>query len=641
MSEEEIEIILSAKDQVSDATENVSNSLDKVRESADKLDPAFSEAERAAKDLDGVFNNVEDAGESLADQLEDIEDAIEDLDDKVDEVAENTGKLNTGMVNAAAAGDLANQSMQGLSDVLAFAGEQFGLPVEGAAQMTSQFASLGGGVAALATSVPQMIPALGTMTASIWANTAALLANPLVIGAVAFVAIVAGIVLIVKHWDTLTEKIPFLGTAFEKVMTVVGPAIEFVKTAVSEVLSFVQANWPKLALIISGPFAPLVILATDMFGIRSAITGAISNTIDFVKSHWKEIATVISGPFAPLVILATDAFGIRSALEEAFSSMVDKITGLAEDVMDGAKSGFTSVYDSVIHPWFIALPQKILDAMSTFGQDLYDFAKDAFDAGTGFLGGIVSKFFDVKDYVASIPGKILDSIGDLSNTLFQVGWDLVTGLFSGITSKFTSGIGAVTDMLNPTNWDVPWGSPFPDGMYKQAKFAGEKFNAGLSDSLHKVVPEVISPWATDLGEKLRAESSRAIDHGIGADGLMGKIDKTKGAISTTMFPNQVDWNAYWNSREGQAISAAKNDMEAVKAAHLRAGTAFINEGGHFSFDDYATKGTFRSYDELRMTQPGGMQVVMNVENVNQADIDTLASDLGYSINDAMRARGFA
>jgi hypothetical protein len=49
------------------------------------------------------------------------------------------------------------------------------------------------------------------------------------------------------------------------------------------------------------------------------------------RSHWPEIATLLSGPFAPLVALATDGFGVRDKLIDAFKAVLgwfsDKLAG--------------------------------------------------------------------------------------------------------------------------------------------------------------------------------------------------------------------------------------------------------------------------------------------------------------------------
>src|SRR5690606_1220975 len=45
--------------------------------------------------------------------------------------------------------------------------------------------------------------------------------------------------------------------------------------------------------------------------ISERLTGAFNAVLDFGRDNWPEIVTLISGPFAPLVALATDAFGVR------------------------------------------------------------------------------------------------------------------------------------------------------------------------------------------------------------------------------------------------------------------------------------------------------------------------------------------
>lgn len=56
-------------------------------------------------------------------------------------------------------------------------------------------------------------------------------------------------------------------------------------------------------------------------GVFSAVKGAAMSVLNWVKGHWPMIATFLSGPFFPIVALATNAFGVRSALTGAFRSM--------------------------------------------------------------------------------------------------------------------------------------------------------------------------------------------------------------------------------------------------------------------------------------------------------------------------------
>jgi len=63
-----------------------------------------------------------------------------------------------------------------------------------------------------------------------------------------------------------------------------------------------------------------------------AIVGTFKDVIAWGKDNWKEIAVVISGPFAPLVALATDGFGIRTALIGFFKGLPNTVKEGAIDI---------------------------------------------------------------------------------------------------------------------------------------------------------------------------------------------------------------------------------------------------------------------------------------------------------------------
>jgi phage-related protein len=143
----------------------------------------------------------------------------------------------------------------------------------------------------------------------------------------AFEKLVAGlndaVVWVQKNWpgfetgvanvfDTVKNDV----TAFIDVFT------QTIPNAFQSVLDWVTGHWRDIATFISGPFAPIVALATNAFGVRTKLVDAFKDVVNFVKDHWGDIVTLISGPFAPLVALATNAFGVRSALLGAFGDVV-------------------------------------------------------------------------------------------------------------------------------------------------------------------------------------------------------------------------------------------------------------------------------------------------------------------------------
>ena len=167
-------------------------------------------------------------------------------------------------------------------------------------------------------------------TAAQWLLNAALTANPIGVVVVALTALVAGLILAYQKSETFRA--------------IVQGAFDAVNKAATTVLNFFRDNWKTIATLLTGPFAPIVALATDAFGIRSALTNAFTGIINWVRDHWKEIATVISGPFAPIVALATNSFGIRDALLGAF----DKLLGLMKPKAEAMGSIGTWIKNAII-----------------------------------------------------------------------------------------------------------------------------------------------------------------------------------------------------------------------------------------------------------------------------------------------------
>ncbi len=198
--------------------------------------------------------------------------------------------------------------------------------------------------------------ATAAWTAAQWLLNAALTANPIGVVVVALAALVAGIVLAWRQSET-----------FRNIVT---GAFNAVKSAANAVLDFFRNNWKIIALLISGPFAPLVALATNAFGIRSAIVNAANAILDFFRSNWKTIAVLISGPFAPLVALATNAFGIRDAMIGAFNAIKERVANAINGIIDllrwlanNAGKLMQKMTDAITAPInaAVALFQRLLD----------------------------------------------------------------------------------------------------------------------------------------------------------------------------------------------------------------------------------------------------------------------------------------
>ena len=244
-----------------------------------------------------------------------------------------------------------------------------------------------------------LIPAFIAWIAATWTNVTAHIAlaaamvvayAPLFAVALAIGLLVGAVILVVKHWDEITEKVPLLKTVLEGVTNFVTETVVPVLTAIWErglkpVIDFVMDHWQLIGTLLSGPFMPIVLLATDAFGIRSALVGAFQAVLDFVLDHWQLIATIISGPFLLVVALATDLFGIRSAILGALGEVWDRLSGWGGDVLT----------------FFQDLPGKL---KSGFG-DGFDFIWQAFrGAINSMINAWNSLEFDMPSVNTHIPG---------------------------------------------------------------------------------------------------------------------------------------------------------------------------------------------------------------------------------------------
>lgn len=174
-------------------------------------------------------------------------------------------------------------------------------------------------------------------TAAQWALNVALTANPIGAIVVGIAALAAGLVLAWKKSETFRRIV-------KGALASVSAAADKLISAFKAVLDFMRSQWKTIAVLISGPFAPIVLLATDAFGIRSALIGAfkairnaitdairgavavVSNAADRVGAAAKRIGRAITDGI--LEGLGNIGALIWAKLKGALGGVVGKVTGL-------------------------------------------------------------------------------------------------------------------------------------------------------------------------------------------------------------------------------------------------------------------------------------------------------------------------
>lgn len=325
------------------------------------------------------FSAATDKAGNSSEQLESTWDKLqksaEDLSTSMGTLAEKMDPDAAGLENYADAFGSLEQTLTGVSDVLGVAAEQFGIslgPMQeyagAAAQVAGGMEGIISGGAGLVKSIGPIVSSMPALISSTWAHVSALLAQAaafivanapmlLIIGSIALLA--AGVVLLVKNWDTIQPHVqPVIDFFDSKVV----PAFEAVwEKGLKPVIDFVTNNWKLIGTLILAPFAPIILIATDAFGIRSKMEAAFNAMLDFVRDTWKGVKDFVTKPFDDILEAAKGAFGVKAAIIGAFTAIPAAITG--------AFAGLGSVIDGLLAPiisTYNAIASKV-PGMSTIG----------------------------------------------------------------------------------------------------------------------------------------------------------------------------------------------------------------------------------------------------------------------------------
>lgn len=202
--------------------------------------------------------------------------------------------------------------------------------------------------------------------------------------------------------------------------------------------------------IVNGAFGAVSKVVTTFVGFFSkTLPDAFDDVLKFARSNWPKIATILSGPFAPLVALATDAFGVRSALTGALSALLGSVGGTARRISDAIKRGFTAVFWDVPKLLYDRIIQPMIDKLVAVTAKAGEISLALVRGIKGVAWGMATILDD----------RIVKPIGTLIGTIAGKGADLARAFIRGVRdlgkevwdtglAKFRGFINSVIGFLN-------------------------------------------------------------------------------------------------------------------------------------------------------------------------------------------------
>lgn len=216
--------------------------------------------------------------------------------------------------------------------------------------------------AVFAVGIAQEIAAVATTvwTAAQWLLNVALDANPIGLVALAIVALIAVVVLVVKHFDWFKDKI--------------GAVWSWLKGAVASVIGFVKDHWKLIIGIILGPVGIVAaLLVTHWKEIKATVTGAVSAVLGFLKSHWRLIISILLGPVA---IVVNQVIAHFTDLVGFVKSLPGKFLQAGKGIFNFIKTGFKDAINWVIDKWnnlHFSIPKVDLGPLGSIGGQTINF----------------------------------------------------------------------------------------------------------------------------------------------------------------------------------------------------------------------------------------------------------------------------
>ena len=354
--------------------------------------------------------------------------------------------------------------------------------------------------------------------------------------------------------------------------------------------------------------APAIALGAAIAALAAGLVYAYQN-VGWFRDSVDAVAQFITGTVVPafmsfvgflrenvLPVLGDIVGFIVNDLIPAFAGFVEKVIEVAADVQ-------RVLFDIV--GFFVALGTGIANVVASIVSTLAGWVADVWR-----YGGMVIDFF------RDLPGDILDVLGDMGRLLFDIGKDIINGLWDGIKeiwNKMTGWIASAADKL-PGFLKRPLGINSPSRVMREVgQFTMLGLHEGMKDGWSP-----IPGWLEDIGDSMADRASEMSDAMSWAVEDMGTA--MVGSMSSTM-DTMVDVVA----------AGAKRAVDAWYPAIIAIDEQFRRNEPTYDPDpegvlERANEERRRQMNDSRGVPAGGITINNNISGVSNPTIAAQASN---------------
>ena len=285
-----------------------------------------------------------------------------------------------------------------------------------------------------------------TRTAFTVLNTV-MAANPMVLIAVAVVALIAGLVALYQHCENFRTAVQ---TAWAAIKDAAAPVVEWFTTTV---IPGLRALWDGLVEVVRAAWE-LIQAYWEQYGrpVAEFIISVFQGVAEQWHTIWDGIQTYWQGLWDVLYAVVSTILGV---IHGVITTVTGLITGDWHQAWQGIREVFSSVWEGIkgvvrgalemIKGWLTAAWATIRGAASGAWNALKDTVRDTWESvKTNVRTGVDTMI----NFVKSVPTKIKNLFSDAGHWLTDAGRRVVRGFIDGLKSMFSSVKSKLSELTN-------------------------------------------------------------------------------------------------------------------------------------------------------------------------------------------------